>query len=148
MWSGLPQSLTLQLISIHVQKVHEHLICREGVIKGRCNLCFPRAWGGQRSPRRVQRPKLVPLSPAAPAHPSAASARGFGDELSSLAGAGAEPPSPRRVRGSAACSSPAECCLPAPSHLLQMTWPWPETPEGRGAAGLAKRAGGFGEAGI
>lgn len=84
MWSGLPQSLTLQLISIHVQKVHEHLICREGVIKGRCNLCFPRAWGGQRSPRRVQRPKLVPLSPAAPAYPSTASARGFGDELLSL----------------------------------------------------------------
>lgn len=47
MWSGLPGSLTLQLISIHVQKVHEHLICREGVIKGRCNLCFPQAWGGQ-----------------------------------------------------------------------------------------------------
>lgn len=46
MWSGLPRSLTLQLISIHVQKVHEHLICREGVIKGRCNLCFPQAWGG------------------------------------------------------------------------------------------------------
>lgn len=66
MWSGLPRSLTLQLISIHVQKVHEHLICREGVIKGRCNLCFPQAWGGQLCPipTGVQPPKslLSPLS--------------------------------------------------------------------------------------
>lgn len=62
MWSGLPQSLTLQLISIHVQKVHEHLICREGVIKGRCNPRFPQAWGGRAAPAGSV-PPPHPLSP-------------------------------------------------------------------------------------
>lgn len=72
MWSGLPQSLTLQLISIHVQKVHEHLICREGVIKGRCNPRFPQAWGGRAAPAGSVPPphplSPEPLLPVTPLH--------------------------------------------------------------------------------
>lgn len=87
MWSGLPRSLTLQLISIHVQKVHEHLICRKGVIKGRCNLCFLRAWGGQLHPPHigVQPPKVTPFPAEQPVTlVPPAFARNTGDRLCSL----------------------------------------------------------------
>lgn len=85
MWSGLPWSLTLQLISIHVQKVHEHLICREGVIKGRCNRCFPQAWGGQpcphppywgAAPQSHHRPLFPPQQPVTRAPPASLGASG------------------------------------------------------------------------